>query len=161
MRLLDHGFRHLYLPDLEAIHMKEAIVAFEPRRYLVNARHHSYIAGKLMRPGDAALTVVNIISQAGIDTVKENRVAAGAVKEAVAGLATGVRRRRPVRREVSSAYRRNFHPFISPLRFMRTPADRLRSRHDDETAARRDHRFASFYAEREAFYPSGRASLQL
>lgn len=161
MRLLDHGFRHLYLPDVEAVHMKEAIVEFEPRRYLVNARHHSYIAGKLMRPVDAVLTVGNIVQQAAIDTVKEDRVAAGAIKEAVAGFATGLRRRRPVRPAVSAAYRHNFHPFISPLRFMRTPLDRLRSRGGDDTAARRDERFASFYAERTAYYPSSRASLKL
>lgn len=161
MRLLDAGFRHLYLPDLEAIHMKEAIVAFEPRRYLVNARHHSYIAGKLLRPVDAVVTVGNIVGQAAIDTVKEDRVAAGAVKEAVAGFAAGLRRRRPVRPAVSTAYRRNFHPFISPLRFMRTPMDRVRSRGDEDTAALRDDRFTSFYAERAAFYPSGRASLKL
>lgn len=161
MRLLDHGFSHLYLPELEAVHMKEAIVEFEPRRYLVNARHHSYIAGKLMRPGDALLTVGNIVSQAAIDTIKEDRVAAGAVKEAVAGFATGWRRRSPVRPAVSSAYRRNFQPFISPLRFMRTPADRLRARRGADAEAHRTDRFSSFYEERAAYYPTGRASLRL
>jgi GT2 family glycosyltransferase len=42
MRLLDGGFCHLHLPEVRAVHMKERIVAFEPRRYLVNARHHAY-----------------------------------------------------------------------------------------------------------------------
>lgn len=161
MRLLDGGFRHLYLPDVEAVHMKEAIVEFEPRRYMVNARHHSYIAGRLMRPKDAILTVGNIVQRAAIDALTEERVAVGAIREAGAGFAMGLRQRRPVRPAVSAAYRRNFHPFVSPWRFMRTPKDRLRSRRDGDAAAHRDHRFASFYAERAAFYPAGRASLKL
>jgi GT2 family glycosyltransferase len=31
MRLLDRGFRHLYLPEVHAVHIKERIVKFEPR----------------------------------------------------------------------------------------------------------------------------------
>jgi glycosyltransferase involved in cell wall biosynthesis len=163
MRLLDHGCRHLYLPEVEAVHMKPPILEFEPRRYLVNARHHGYIAGKLMRPVDALAAVANIIQRAAVDTLTEDRVAAGAVKEAVAGFAAGLRRRRPVRPVVSAAYRHNFHPFIAPWRFMRTAQDRLRARHDDADAIaeRRRRRVDSFYDERAQFYPSGEASLQL
>ena len=73
----------------------------------------------------------------------EDRVAVGAVKEAVAGFAAGLRRRRPVRPVVSAAYRHNFHPFVAPWRFMRTPQDRLRARREDEIAERRRHATAS------------------
>jgi glycosyltransferase involved in cell wall biosynthesis len=161
MRLLDDGCRHLYLPDVCAVHMKEPILEFEPRRYLVNARHHGYIAGKLMRPADAFVAVANIIQRAAVDALTEDRVAVGAVKEVVAGFGAGLRRRRPVRPVVSAAYRHNFHPFIAPWRFMRTPQDRLRARREDDVAERRRHRVESFYDERATFYPSGEASLQL
>ncbi len=161
MRLLDHGFRHLYLPDVYAVHMKEPILEFEPRRYLVNARHHGYIAGKLMRPADALVAVGNIVQRAAVDALTEDRVAVGAVKEVVAGFAAGLRRRRPVRPVVSAAYRRNFHPYTAPWRFMRTPQERLRARREDEVAERRRRRLERFYDERAKFYPAGEASLQL
>lgn len=161
MRLLDHGFRHLYLPDVCAVHMKEPILVFEPRRYLVNARHHGYIAGKLLRPRDALATVGNILQRAAIDALAEDRAAAGAVKEVVVGFVAGLRRRDPVRPVVSSAYRRNFHPFVAPWRFMRTPRDRLLGRREEDVANRREERFASFYEQRAEFYPSGSASLRL
>jgi GT2 family glycosyltransferase len=161
IRLLDAGFTHLYLPDLEAIHMKEAIVEFEPRRYLVNARHHSYIAAKLLRPADALRTVGSIVGQAAIDAIKQDRVALTAIGEAGRGFVHGLRRRQPVRPAVSSTYRRNFHPFVSPARFMRTPADRIRALRSSGADDQRERRFATFYDEREAYYPTARASLTL
>lgn len=162
MRLLDHGFRHLYLPDVYAVHMKKRIVEFEPRRYLVNARHHGYIAGKLMRPGDALATVLNIVQQSAIDSFVQDGVAIAAVKEVVVGFSSGLRGRHPVRQVVSAAYRRNFRPFAAPWRFMRSPVERLHSWRDGAAVAdqRRD-RNASYYTERAAFYPTVRASLQL
>lgn len=161
MRLLDHGYRHLYLPDLEAIHMSKAVTSYEMRRYLVNARHHSYIAGKLMRPLDAGIVLANLLQNAAVHTLTEDRSAARAMKESLAGFAQGLRRRTPVRPEVSTTYRRHFHAFKSPWRWMRTPADRLRAKDDTETAERRARRFATFFEQRAAYYPTGRASLKL
>jgi GT2 family glycosyltransferase len=162
MRLLDRGFRHLYLPDVCAVHMKERIVSFEPRRYLVNARHHGYIAAKLMRPADGVGTVWNIAQRAAIDALVEDRIAIGAVKEVVAGFTAGARKRRPVRPIVSRTYRRNFQPFAGPWRFMRSPRARMRSWRDRAaTADERRERLSSYYTERAAFYPTCRASLQL
>src|SRR5262249_59052591 len=43
MRLLDQGMRHLYMPDIRAVHMKERVTKFDTQRYLVNARHFGYI----------------------------------------------------------------------------------------------------------------------
>ncbi|MGH2915021.1 MAG: glycosyltransferase family 2 protein [Solirubrobacteraceae bacterium] len=161
MRLLDHGFRHLHLPDVYAVHMKERIVAFEPHRYLVNARHHGYIAGKLMRRADALATVGNIISRAVVDALVVDRAAIGAVGQVCAGFAAGVRRRRPVRAVVSTTYRRNFHPFSAPWQFMRTPDDRMRSRRDVAVADARRERWEAYWAQRAAFYPTTEASLLL
>jgi GT2 family glycosyltransferase len=162
MRLLDHGFRHLYLPDVHAVHMKERIVEFEPRRYLVNARHHGYIAGKLMCPLDGLAAVCNIAQQAAVDALRQDTVAIGAVKEVFAGFSQGLRQRRPVRPAVSAAYRRNFHPFASPWRFTRSPLERLRAGRDAAAVAeQRRERFASYYTRRATFYPTGQASLRL
>ncbi len=162
MRLLDRGYRHLYLPEVCAVHVKERIVEFEPRRYLVNARHHAYIAGKLMTRADGASVVGNIIQQAAVDTVVENRVAIAAIREALAGYAEGNRRRSPVRSSVSAAYRRNFAPFAAPWQFMRSPRERLRTGGDSATIARqRQKRYERFFAPRSAFYPHEQACLQL
>jgi GT2 family glycosyltransferase len=162
MRLLDRGFRHLHLPDVCAIHMKERIVTFEPRRYLVNARHHGYIAGKLLRPADAAAVVFNIAQQAAVDTFAQRRMAIGAVKEVLAGLWQGWRAREPVRPVVSRAYRDNFHAFAGPWPFTRSVRERFGARGSDaEVAHQREDRTVAFYRRRAAFYPTGRASLKL
>lgn len=162
MRLLDRGFRHLHLPEVCAIHMKERIVTFDSRRYYVNARHHGYIAGKLLRPFDAFVVVLNIAQQAVVDTVAQQRDAIGALKELLAGLWLGMRVREPVRPVVSRAYRRNFHAFAGPWPFTRSLRERLGGRRspDDITAQRRD-RVAAYYGRRTAFYPTARASLRL
>jgi GT2 family glycosyltransferase len=162
MRLLDAGYRHLHLPEVRAIHMKERIVAFEPRRYLTNARHHAYIAAKLMRPGDALISLANIVQRGLIDGIVDDRAALGAIPQAVAGFRHGLLHRHgAVRPEVSAAYRRNFHPYASPWRFMRSPAERLGSLRDGRADERRADRRDSWFAQRAAFYPRAEASLRL
>jgi GT2 family glycosyltransferase len=166
MRLLDLGFRHLYLPDVRAVHMKERIVRFDYRRYLVNARHHAYIAAKLMAPLDGLLVVFNIAQRAGLDALTETPGAIAAVREAAIGYGKGLSNRRPVRPSVSRAYRRHFAPFVSPWKFVRSPAERLRGGrgHADPVATRakqRDERRARFFADRPKFYPETEGSLRL
>jgi GT2 family glycosyltransferase len=162
MRLLDRGFRHLHLPDVHAVHMKERDVRFNPRRYFANARHHGYIAGKLMRPADAAAVVLNIMQQAVVDALLLDRLAIAAIKEVLVGCWFGLRRRAPVRPIVSSAYRRNFHPFAGPWPFTRSLRERLASRRDEAAVATQRHnRYSAYYSERARFYPTSSASLQL
>jgi GT2 family glycosyltransferase len=162
MRLLDGGFRHLYLPDVYAIHMKKRIVEFDRRRYLVNARHHGYIAGKLMRGPDAAATVWHVAQQAVIDSLVHDPMAAAAAKEVLVGLAMGLRHRHPVRPVVSAAYRRNFRPFAAPWQFVRSPLQRVSPGRDRSTADRqRADRHVRYFSERAVFYPPDQASLQL
>jgi len=162
MRLLDHGFCHLYLPDVYAIHMKERIVEFDRRRYLVNARHHGYIAGKLMRRTDAAAIVWHVAQHALIDSLLHDRMAVAAVKEVLVGFRTGLRHRDPVRPVVSATYRRNFRPFAAPRQFMRSPLERVSPKRGAETAdSQRAERYAEYFSERAGFYPPGQASLQL
>ncbi len=162
MRLLDGGFRHLHLPDIRAVHMKQRDVRFNPRRYLINARHHGYIAGKLMRPLDATAVVLNIMQQALVDAVLQNRIALSALTEVLGGVWFGLRRRAQVRPVVSATYRRNFHAFAGPWPFTRSIRERLASRRDPATVDRqRRDRYASYYGERARFYPTGASSLQL
>jgi GT2 family glycosyltransferase len=162
MRLLDEGFTHLFLPDVEAVHCKERIVTFEPRRYRVNARHHAYIAGRLMRGRDGGVVVRNLIANAIIDTAVEDRSALGAIPLVLRGFADGLRRRRPARAEVSAAYRENFAPFAPAWRFMRTPAERRRARRGLAGADEQRHeRREAWFAARERFYPVARGRLRL
>jgi GT2 family glycosyltransferase len=155
MRLLDAGFTHLFLPEVCAVHMKAAILDFEPRRYQINARHHAYIAGKLMRPADALVVLANLLLSAAIDTAVVDRRARGALGLVVRGALDGVRNRAPVRGVVSAAYRKNFRPFAGPLRFLRTPAERLGA--TDRSAERQER----YFNRRPRFNPPGRATLRL
>jgi GT2 family glycosyltransferase len=162
MRLLDAGLTHLFLPEVHAVHMKRPILSFERRRYLVNARHHAYMAGKLMRTSDALAAVAAIIVASALDFLVEERIAACAAPFAIVGFAEGLRRRHPVRGAVSRAYRDNFRPFSGPVRFLRTPGERWRSRANPECAeAQRVRRQRRYFDERPRFHPQSRASLSL
>jgi len=163
MRLLDLGLRHLYLPDVTAVHCKDRIVSFELRRYLTNARHHAYIAAKLMTPLDAAAAVGSIALHACVDAIREDRRASAGVTQALAGCVAGLRCRQPVRTVVSRTYRENFAPFAPPWRFMRSPGERVKARvlGRIDASAQRQHRREHFFATRTRFYPQARASLQL
>lgn len=162
MRLLDRGYRHLHLPEVCAIHMKERIVTFDLRRYFVNAKHHGYIAGKLLRPIDALVVVINIAQQAVVDTAAQNREAYRAIKDLLVGVRQGLRVRRPVRPVVSHAYRENFHAFAGPWPFTRSLPERIgASRSAHTIATQREDRTTAYYERRAAYYPSARASLTL
>jgi GT2 family glycosyltransferase len=162
MRLLDGGFRHLFLPDVVAVHMKEPITEFEPRRYRVNARHHAYVAAKLMRPLDAGVVVMNLLLDALIDTVVEDRSALGTIPLVFRGVADGLTRRDPARTAVSAAYRRNCRAFAGSWRFVRGPVERWRARRGRASAdAQRTDRQERYFERRPAFYPSARASLRI
>jgi GT2 family glycosyltransferase len=162
MRLLDAGLTHLFLPEVQAVHMKEPISSFDRRRYLLNARHHAYVAGKLMRAPDALTALANIIAGAVIDSFVEEPVAARAAPLAIAGFADGLRHRRPVRASVSRAYLENFRPFCGSWRFLRTPGERWRSRGDPARAeTQRLRRQQRYFDERPRFHPQRRASLTL
>ena len=66
LRFYDAGFRHLHLPEVVAVHMKETgapwtdyIVA---RAYRINTRHFAYVAGKLLRPRHAVGTFIALLT---------------------------------------------------------------------------------------------------
>lgn len=163
MRLLDRGFAHLYLPDVEAVHMKEPEAPVrEARKVRHNCRHWGYVAGKLMRPYDAVLTVVSLASWTLVEAAAGDRTSLAGFRPVFGGFASGLRNRHPVRAEVSRTYRRNFHSFGRPWRNLRSPAERWRAWRGAQAAeVQRQRPHAAYFDERPRFYPEGRASLRL
>jgi GT2 family glycosyltransferase len=116
LRFFDRGFRHLYLPDVVALHMKPPRPAERNwRNYRYNARHFVYIAAKLLRRRDAVAVVTARLTRIALDALAISPRALRAYPGALAGLVRGLRRREPLQRpEVSRAYRDNFESFASP-----------------------------------------------
>ncbi len=147
LRLLDRGLRHLYLPDVVAVHMKGP-VSFALGRYRMLAYNYAYMAAKLFRARDAALAIFNLLLGVALAVVHETPAVALSVREITAGLARGLRAREPASAEVSRAYRENYLPYSNPLRFLRSPTERLRRTGEDE-----NRRFEQWRDERRDFYP--------
>lgn len=135
MRLLDRGFRHLYLPDVVSVHQKPLPTAELSLRFAtLNNRHFAYSAGKLMQPADAAVVLWRLVLRSLLDSYSLDRRLLGVVPHVVAGFVEGLRHRRPVRPAVSSLYREVCADFASPLEYVRTPMQRLRGRGDPSAA---------------------------
>jgi GT2 family glycosyltransferase len=172
LRFFDHGFRHLHLPEVEAVHMKETgrhwIEYFGMRSYRINARHFAYVAAKLMRRRDAFGALIALLAIGVRDAVRHDAVAIKAVPESVKGFVHGLRHRKPVRAEVSRAYRMNFHSYASPW-WVSRPLDQLIKdlsgelmplRRGKARAARPAGRLQQYYAERSRYYPESASTLQ-
>jgi GT2 family glycosyltransferase len=144
IRSYDRGYRHLYLPEVVARHMKEpgrSDGTQDVMVHRVDVRHHAYVAAKLLRPRDAGAALAALMARSISHGLRVDRRALTGVPSAIRGFGHGIRRRRPVRsRELSRRYRRNFHTFVSPLRFAR---------------GRRE----QFFADRADLYPQERALL--
>jgi GT2 family glycosyltransferase len=174
LRFFDRGYRHLHLPEVTAVHIKEVTGHWTdmPTRkaYHVNARHWGYIAAKLLRPRDAVEALVAIVALSIRDGLRMDRAALAAAPQAVKGFASGLRRRSPVRnRMLSRTYRRNFHSFASPWWLSRPLHDlvlglprevvdsvRGRPRNGAQPAGRRD----DYFRERARYYPDTASTLK-
>jgi GT2 family glycosyltransferase len=162
MRLLNRGFRHLHMPEIESVHMKAPDISFHERLVRLNARHYAYIAAKLMRPRDAAVAVSNLVLHTVFGAYSEDTRGLSGLLEIPGGLVAGLRSRAPVRREVSRTYRRHTWHFANPLWNLRSPLARLRSGTDPERIkAERKAKNARWYARRAEYYPAGTAVLEL
>jgi GT2 family glycosyltransferase len=165
LRFFDHGFRHLHLPEVVAVHATSP--RFRPGQisegaYRISAHNLAYIAAKLLRRRDAAeallaLLVHNLGAGLGID-----RAALKALADTVRGFAHGLRHRRPVRPGVSRTYRRNFESFASPWWISPPLGFSVRgllvhSPAEDGYRGRRD----QWLAERARFYPRQRGVLEI
>ena len=155
VRFFDRGYRHLHEPGIVAQHMKPPLESgFDERWYRANAHHFAYTAARHLRARDAAGAVVAVLAQRVRDGLRENRQCFRAVPDVLSGTAHGLRHRSPVRnREVSRAYRRNFHGFASPWWVSRSPGDVLRGR---DGAGRNDR----YFEQRARFYPDGASILE-
>lgn len=131
MRFFDRGYRHLHLPAVAAQHMKppSTLEDFKivEKPYKTNARHWAYIVGKLLDSRDVPGAFAALLGRIARDALRDDMTAFKAVPDTFAGLVHGLRHRDPVRREVSSFYRRNFETFASPWQLMRPPGDLLRA----------------------------------
>jgi GT2 family glycosyltransferase len=161
MRLLDRGYRHLYLPEVESVHMKGPNPRFSERSTRINAKHYAYIAAKALRPLDAAGAVLNLVGHVVLEAYSLDRRALRAVPEIGRGVAMGLRHRAPVRAEVSHVYRRHTWHFSNPLVTLRTPADRLRARRGADVEHVRRQRSERWRDVRREYYPRRTAVLTL
>jgi GT2 family glycosyltransferase len=155
MRFFDRGYRHLHEPGIVAQHMKPPLQReFDQRWYRANAHHFAYIAAKHMRARHAAGAIIAVLAQRVRDGLRDERASFSAVPDVLRGAIHGLRHRSPVRnREVSRAYRHNFHGFASPWWLSRTPIEFLRG-------SRNGGRSAQFFEERARFYPDGASILE-
>jgi GT2 family glycosyltransferase len=156
LRLLDAGLRHLYLPEIVAVHMKAPPPSdvFQERVHVTTNGNLAYVAARLLQPLDAArvvgrLVLLTLIDAAALSPVSLERT----LPAVVAGTRRGLKARRPVRPEVSAAARANFGSFANPLRFVRGPLERLRGRGEDP--------WPRFRRERPRFFPTGAGRLEL
>ena len=166
VRFFDAGFRHLHLPDVIALHMKnpEPWQGTVPERvYCTNARHFGYIAGKLLRPRDAVETFVALLATSVRDARQYDRVTFKALPDVVRGFIQGCRNRAPVRRSVSRAYRENYKSFASPWWLSRPPAELVLSALGVPANGNGNgsSRHAAYFSDRQAYYPDEPATLQL
>ena len=176
IRFFDAGFRHLHAPEIVAVHMKEVGEGdwrgyMRSKAYRINAEHFAYIAGKLLRRRDAAEACVAILAGIVRDAVRIDRVTLRAFLPAVRGFVNGLRHRAPVRNPaVSRAYRRNFHSFASPWWRSRTVPELAVAlpRELLDAALRRPRpekqhleRHEAYWDERERYYPTAAATLEM
>ncbi len=172
VRFFDHGFRHLHLPEVVAVHMKEPLGPWKQHlhSYRVNARHFAYIAGKLLRTRDVGEVFFALLAHCIRDAVRHDQTALQAMPDVALGLLHGLRHRAPVGNPaVSRMYRQNFHSFAGPLQFARPPRawpDAIRRGvaivlHRDPPLDPHPGRREQFFASRRRYYPDTAATLSL
>ncbi len=161
-RLLDGGLRHLYLPEVTAVHLKApAQGPGSVYSMRLNTRNFAYIAGRLLRRRHALQAAANLLLR-GVLIAIRRPAAARALPDVAEGLWAGLRHRQPVRAQVSAAYRENFIEFVNPLQFARGPREIWRRRGDHAAgSADLNRRRRRFWSEHERFYPPRAATLEL
>lgn len=159
LRLLDAGHRHLYLPDVVAVHMKAPPgTDFAEHVHTTTNAHLAYVAAKLLQPLDAARVVGRLVILTLLDAwALSPRSVSRTLPQVAANALRGLRARSPVRPEVSAACRDNFGSYANPLRFVRGPLERMSGRPGPPP----EERWNRFRAQRRRFFPTETASLEL
>ncbi len=173
VRFFDRGFRHLHLPEVVAVHLKPGLPApaeyASSYMYLLNSRHFGYIAGKLLSPRDALGTLVGLLANVALDTIRIHPAARRGLPVALKGFWAGLRRRRPVHPEVSRTYRREFYSFLPPWRISRglrdvvlkMPLDLVREAGGRPPREGKVARREQYVLRRPRYYPAEAAALAL
>lgn len=162
-RLLDAGMRHLYLPEVEAIHLKRPDPP-DPRSHAVHLANLAYFAAKSLRPRDAAGAIANLGTRVVISAVRNPAHARVTLGAAITGIWRGVRRRAPLRAEVSRLYRRDFQDFTSLLGIVRGVGERRSPSGptpEPRSADAYSSRALAFFVRRPQLYPRARAALRI
>ena len=165
LRFYDRRFRHLYLPEVVAVHAKAPLTPRDPlpeRAYRFNSRNFAYVAAKLLRARDAVATLPALIGWNVVEGILHGKPGLRGLRDTFEGFVHGVRHRRPVTPGLSRLYRENFLDFANPLAVYRPLPEALRHalkawRGTDEILNHRD----EWLAKRERYYPLERRTLQL
>ncbi len=158
MRLLDAGLRHLYLPQVLAVHQKVP-TGFRLEMHQRNMRNFAYISAKLLQPRDSLQALANLTLRVLMESAQRPEVLA-CLRDVWQGARAGLVARHPIGPEVSRLYRRNCVEFVNHVRFVRGPIARWRGRGNApelELQRRRD----SFYHSRPQLHPSQQAVLEV
>lgn len=173
LRFYDAGFRHLHMPEVEAIHMKGVIYGWAKNvgdwKYRLNHKNIAYTAGKHLRLREALGALVGISATHVRDGLRGRPRAAVAVFTSFWGFVRGLRNREPVRKEISVIYRRHFLSFASPWWVSRPPhlflvgipgalARRLTGR---RRPADHPGRWAQYFERGERYYPTASRTLEI
>jgi GT2 family glycosyltransferase len=163
LRFYDHGFRHLHLPEVTAVHMKASnsgagLEYFGSPAYRYNARNFGYVVGKHLWPRDAFETLVALLALNIRHGLRIETANVTVARDTLSGFVSGMRHRDRLRnRSVSRTYRRNFYSFASPWWVMRPPREWLRGIPD---AGPRPRRVEEYFEARRRYYPDSAASLR-
>jgi GT2 family glycosyltransferase len=165
MRLLDRGGRHLFLPDVVAVHMKPPVPErgpFNLRGFTLNYRHWTYTAGKLLQPLDAVRVFLRLLGSVAVHARLREPEARTTLPQLLPAFVAGLRARQPVRPAVSALYRDQFASYASTLETVRSPLERLRARGDARSVeADRTARWERVWTRRRRYYPRTAAVLEV
>jgi GT2 family glycosyltransferase len=162
MRFYDRGYRHLHLPEVIAVHMKDpsgghGLAYYGSPAYRFNAVNFGYVVARHLRARDAAEALVALLALNVRHAIRIETAGIGVVKDTIVGFARGLRNREPLQnKELSRTYRRDFYSFAGPWRVMRGLRERMQPV-DPNNPPRPT---AEFYEARPELYPDGAASLK-
>jgi GT2 family glycosyltransferase len=173
LRFYDAGFRHLHMPEIEAVHMKGITGAWRKNvgdwRYRMNHKNIAYTAAKHLRARQAAGALMALFATHIRDALRGGPRAAGAIGSTSAGFVRGLRNRRPVSREISRVYRRHFLSFASPwwvsrplhLFLLGVPGALVRRIRGRRRPAAHPGRWQQYFERGARYYPTSASTLEM
>jgi GT2 family glycosyltransferase len=174
LRFFDAGYRHVHVPEILAVHMKDSGPKWREistiPSYRMNFRHLAYVAGKHLRAKQAAGAYTALMVNHLRDALRGHPAALKALPVTTRGFLHGLRHRTPVANaEVSRIYRTHFVSFVSPwwwsrpplLWLMGIPAAVLRRLTGRRRPAKHPGRQREWAARSKRYYPDSTATLEL